>query len=48
VLFRSLEIAREAEEDLALLQSAPHHAAVERLDEVKAVKEPVLRWREGM
>ncbi len=38
-------IAREAAEDPALLKSAPHSRPVGRLDEVKAVKEPIVRWR---
>ncbi len=39
-----LAIAREAADDPALLKGAPHTRPVGRLDEVKAVKEPVLRW----
>ena len=38
-------IAREAAEDPELLQEAPHHRPVRRLDEVKAAKEPVVRTR---
>jgi glycine dehydrogenase subunit 2 len=38
------EIAREAAEDPELLKSAPRLRPVRRLDEVKAAKEPVVRW----
>jgi glycine cleavage system P protein (glycine dehydrogenase) subunit 2 len=38
-------IAREAATDPDILKDAPHSRPVGRLDEVKAVKEPVLRWR---
>jgi glycine dehydrogenase subunit 2 len=40
-----LAIAREAAESPELLKEAPHHRPVRRLDEVRAVKEPVLRYR---
>jgi glycine dehydrogenase subunit 2 len=40
-----LAIAREAAEDPALLHDAPHTRPVGRLDEVKAVKRPVVRYR---
>ena len=33
------------EEDAAYLHEAPHTLPVSRPDEVKAAKEPVLRWR---
>lgn len=33
------------EEDAAFLQKAPHTLAISRPDEVKAAKEPVLRWK---
>jgi glycine dehydrogenase subunit 2 len=39
-----LAIAREAAESPELLKEAPHSRPVGRLDEVKAVKQPVLRW----
>jgi glycine dehydrogenase subunit 2 len=39
-----LEIAREAAEDSELLKSAPHHRPVKRLDEVRAAKQPVLKY----
>ena len=32
-------------EDAEFLRQAPHTTAVSRPDEVKAAKEPVLRWR---
>src|SRR6476660_5352465 len=35
-------IAREAAEDQRILKDAPHSRPVGRLDEVKAVKEPVV------
>ncbi len=40
-----LAIAREAAEQPELLREAPHSRPVGRLDEVRAVKEPVVRWR---
>jgi glycine cleavage system P protein (glycine dehydrogenase) subunit 2 len=39
-----LEIAREAEENPALLKDAPHHRPVRRLDEVRAAKTPVVKY----
>lgn len=39
-----LQIAREAETSPELLKSAPHDTIVKRLDEVKAVRKPVLRY----
>jgi glycine dehydrogenase subunit 2 len=39
-----LEIAREAAEDPAVVKEAPHTRPVRRLDEVKAVKRPVVRY----
>ncbi|WP_311135965.1 aminomethyl-transferring glycine dehydrogenase subunit GcvPB [Acetobacterium malicum] len=42
------QIAREAETSPELLKSAPHDTIVKRLDEVKAVRKPVLRYaKEG-
>ena len=38
-------IAREVDEQPELVKEAPHHTCIGRLDEVKAVREPVLRWR---
>ncbi len=40
-----IRIAREVEENPELIKEAPHHTSVGRLDEVQAVREPVLRWR---
>jgi glycine dehydrogenase subunit 2 len=37
-------IVDEAERDLAFVQSAPHETPVERVDEVRAARQPVLRW----
>ena len=39
------QIANEAYTDPDLLRSAPHSTRVGRLDEVKAAREPRLRWR---
>ncbi len=36
------KIAKEIQDDPALLHNAPHHTPVKRLDETKAVKEPIL------
>jgi glycine dehydrogenase subunit 2 len=33
------------EEDAAFLQKAPHTLPISRPDEVKAAKEPILRWK---
>ena len=38
------EIAREAEENPGILHTAPHNTPVRRLNEVKAAREPDLRW----
>jgi glycine dehydrogenase subunit 2 len=40
-----LAIAREASEEPELLKEAPHHRPVRRLDEVKAAKRAVVRYR---
>jgi len=40
-----LAIAREAKESPELLHEAPHGRAVRRLDEVRAAKNPVVRYR---
>jgi glycine dehydrogenase subunit 2 len=40
-----LAIAREAREDPELVRSAPHHTRRSRLDETRAARQPVLRWR---
>src|SRR5512136_951339 len=38
------EIARDAEEDPETLHSAPHNTPVKRLDDVRAARNPDLRW----
>ncbi|HUP47786.1 MAG TPA: aminomethyl-transferring glycine dehydrogenase subunit GcvPB [Thermoanaerobaculia bacterium] len=40
-----LAIAREAEERPELVRSAPHTTPVRRLDEARAARNPVLRWK---
>jgi glycine dehydrogenase subunit 2 len=42
-----LKIAEEAEENPELLHQAPHTAPVTRLDEVRAARQPRLRWKPG-
>ena len=37
-------IAREVEETPELVKSAPHSTRVSKLDEVRAAREPILRW----
>lgn len=39
------EIAREAHDDPDMMHKAPHSTEVSRLDEVRAAREPNLRWR---
>ncbi|MBA4495710.1 aminomethyl-transferring glycine dehydrogenase subunit GcvPB [Paenactinomyces guangxiensis] len=39
-----IQIAKEAEENPEIVQEAPHHTVVKRLDEVTAARKPVLRW----
>jgi glycine dehydrogenase subunit 2 len=41
-------IVAEAEADLGSVQTAPHDAPVERVDEVQAARRPVLRWSPEM
>ncbi len=41
------EIAREAAEDPAMLKEAPLTTKISRVDEVKAAREPVVRWQQG-
>ena len=38
------EIAREVDENPEILHTAPHNTPVRRLDEVKAARNPDLRW----
>jgi glycine dehydrogenase subunit 2 len=40
-----LAIARECQERPELVRSAPHTTPVRRLDEARAARQPVLRWR---
>jgi len=40
-----LAIARECEETPELVRSAPHTTPVRRLDETRAARQPILRWR---
>jgi len=40
-----LAIAREAADEPELLKDAPHHRPVRRLDEVRAAKNPIVRYR---
>ena len=42
-----LAIVREAAESPELLHEAPHERPVRRLDEVRAAKQPVLRYAFG-
>jgi glycine dehydrogenase subunit 2 len=39
------QIAREAEENPELVQTAPHTTRVRRLDETTAARKPILRWK---
>ncbi len=38
-------ISREAHEDPDMVHAAPHLSALRRLDETRAARQPVLRWR---
>ena len=38
-------IAEEAENDPESLKSAPHYTPVRRLDEARAARQPILRWK---
>jgi len=40
-----IEIAEETKKEPEVVQSAPHHTPVGRLDEVLAARKPNLRWR---
>lgn len=39
-----IQIAKEAEETPEIVQEAPHHTVVSRLDEVTAARKPILRY----
>ena len=41
------EIAQEAATNPDILKNAPLNTKVQRVDEVRAAREPVLRWRQG-
>lgn len=40
-------IAEEAAQDPTIVQNAPHHTVVKRLDEALAARKPQLRWQSG-
>ncbi|WZL72226.1 aminomethyl-transferring glycine dehydrogenase subunit GcvPB [Clostridiaceae bacterium 35-E11] len=40
-----VNIAKEADENPELIKSAPHNTTVRRLDEVKAARNPILKWK---
>lgn len=40
-----IAIANEARENPEIVRNAPHTTKVKRLDEVRAVKNPILRWK---
>ena len=42
-----LAIAEEARTDPETVRTAPHRTRLERLDETRAARRPVLRWRPG-
>ncbi|GEL06920.1 aminomethyl-transferring glycine dehydrogenase subunit GcvPB [Salisediminibacterium halotolerans] len=39
-----IQIAEEAEDHPEIVQEAPHHTVIDRLDETKAARQPVLRY----
>lgn len=39
-----IQIAKEAEENPEMVQEAPHHTVINRLDETKAARQPVLKY----
>ncbi|HHU79993.1 MAG: aminomethyl-transferring glycine dehydrogenase subunit GcvPB [Bacilli bacterium] len=43
-----IKIAEEAETDVELLKTAPHHTVVRRLDEVTAARNPILKYRDTL
>jgi glycine dehydrogenase subunit 2 len=43
-----IAIGTEAREHPDLLHEAPHHTPVSRMDEVRAARQPDLRWRRGI
>jgi glycine dehydrogenase subunit 2 len=42
-----ISIAKEIEEDVKQVTSAPHLTRTSRVDEVTAARKPVVRWRPG-
>jgi glycine dehydrogenase subunit 2 len=40
-----VSIAREVEEDPETVLKAPHSTRITRVDEVRAARKPVVRWR---
>jgi glycine dehydrogenase subunit 2 len=40
-------IAREAQEQPDLVRAAPHKPRIGRLDETRAARQPILRWKRG-
>lgn len=42
------KIAKEAEEDPEILKTAPHNTIVRRLDEVKAAKDPKVKYKDTL
>ncbi|MCD8508723.1 MAG: aminomethyl-transferring glycine dehydrogenase subunit GcvPB [Bacillus sp. (in: Bacteria)] len=39
-----IQIAKEAEENPEIVQEAPHHTVIDRLDETTAARKPILRY----
>jgi glycine dehydrogenase subunit 2 len=42
-----IKISQEAKENPEVLKTAPHNTVVRRLDEVRAARTPILRWRKN-
>ncbi|MED1601103.1 aminomethyl-transferring glycine dehydrogenase subunit GcvPB [Alkalihalophilus marmarensis] len=42
-----IQIAREAEESPEVVQEAPHHTVISRLDETTAARKPILRYQKA-
>ncbi len=42
------DIADQAVKNPDLVKNAPHYTVVRRLDEVKAARNPVVRWEEAI
>jgi glycine dehydrogenase subunit 2 len=41
-----IKIAKEAEENPELLHNAPHTTIIRRLDDVKAARTPVIKYKD--